>query len=81
MWLLSSDIDTKHRAKKWEEGFLDPLLTRTQKENWQIHPGWVQRYIFIPTRQVCRKHTRTKLLFIADMQVEMGWAFTFRASG
>ena len=84
MWLLSGDIYSKHHAKKLEEGKIKPLLTRSQKENFRIHPAWVQRYVFIQygtIRQVCMKHTLTKLLFFPDMQVEIKWTFTFRASG
>ena len=51
--LLNPDIESKHRAKKWEQGKIEPLLTRTQKENWRIHPAWVERYVFIPIWEVC----------------------------
>lgn len=46
--LLSPDIDSKHRAKLLEDdpASLEPLVTRTPKENWMIHPAWVSRYVF-----------------------------------
>ena len=45
LWLLNGDIDRGHRAAIWYERKLEPLVTRTPKENWMIHPGWVQRYV------------------------------------
>ena len=45
MWLLNGDIDRGHRAAIWYERKLEPLVTRTPKENWMIHPGWLQRYV------------------------------------
>ena len=46
MWLLDASIDREHRAKALEGNprKLKPLITRTPKENWRIHPAWVQRY-------------------------------------
>lgn len=46
MWLLDATIDRGHRAKALEGNprKLKPLITRTPKENWRIHPAWVQRY-------------------------------------
>lgn len=42
--LLSATIDSKHRAKLWEDGTrLQVLKTRTPKFNWMIHPAWVDR--------------------------------------
>ena len=48
MWLLNARIDSEHRAKALEVGPkpINPLTTRTPKENWIIHPAWVQRYLF-----------------------------------
>ena len=47
LW-LSADIERKHRAKLLEDepGSLEPLITRTPRVNWMIHPAWVQRYVF-----------------------------------
>lgn len=44
--LLNPHIDSKHRAGVLEEspGSLTPLVTRVANANWQIHPGWVDRY-------------------------------------
>ena len=45
--LLNADIDRVHRAALLEAGTrLEPLVTRTPKENWRIHPAWVQRSVF-----------------------------------
>ena len=46
--LLSVDIDSKHRARLLGEspGTVETLITRTPKENWMIHPAWLQRYMF-----------------------------------
>ena len=44
--LFNPDIDSKHRAAKLCERKLDPLATRTAKQDWRIHPDWVQRYVF-----------------------------------
>jgi hypothetical protein len=44
--LLSADIDSQHRAARLEAGHpIEPLVTRTPKQNWQIHPAWVPRYV------------------------------------
>ena len=56
--LLSADIDHKHRAAILEEslGSLETLITRTPKENWIIHPAWVQSYVFylfLPRMYIC----------------------------
>ena len=45
LWLLNGDIDRGHRAAIWYERKLEPLVTRTPKENWMIHSGWLQRYV------------------------------------
>ena len=45
LWLLNGDIDRGHRAAIWYERKLEPLVTRTPKENWKIHSGWLQRYV------------------------------------
>ena len=44
--LLDESIDSKHRAAYLEAhpGGLSPLVTRVANANWQIHPGWVDRY-------------------------------------
>jgi len=48
MWLLNPHIDSGHRSKALEVCAdlreFKPLITRTPKENWRIHPQWVQRY-------------------------------------
>ncbi|KAK1633145.1 hypothetical protein QYE76_007460 [Lolium multiflorum] len=43
--LLSRDLEKAHRAAKLEESpnSLPTLVTRGANQNWQIHPGWVQR--------------------------------------
>ena len=41
MWLLNRDIDRCHRAAIWHERKVEPLVTRTPKEHWMIHEGWV----------------------------------------
>jgi hypothetical protein len=47
MALLDPEIDSKHRAAKLcQHQKIEPLITRTPKENWRIHPDWVQRYVF-----------------------------------
>ena len=48
MWLLDATIDSGHRDKVLVANprKLKPLITRTPKENWRIHPRWVQRYWF-----------------------------------
>lgn len=44
--LLRADVDAKHRGKRWEDGEkLEPLMLRTPKSNWMIHPAWHQRYV------------------------------------
>ena len=43
--MLNPHIDNTHRAAKLEGKKLKPLVTRTPKENWRIHPDWVQRYV------------------------------------
>ena len=45
MSLLSPDIEAKHRARLLGEKKLDPLITRTPREYWRIHPAWVERYV------------------------------------
>ena len=37
LWLLNGDIDKGHRGAIWYERKLEPLVTRTPKENWKIH--------------------------------------------
>ena len=45
--MLNADIDRMHRAAQLESSVTtEPLATRTPKENWMIHPSWVQRYVF-----------------------------------
>ena len=46
MRLLNPDIDKNHRAALLRDRKLEPLITRTQKIDWRIHPDWVQRYVF-----------------------------------
>ncbi|KAK1662995.1 hypothetical protein QYE76_051154, partial [Lolium multiflorum] len=43
--LLNRDIERAHRAAKLEANpnSLSPMVTRGGNQNWQIHPGWVQR--------------------------------------
>ncbi|KAK1694130.1 hypothetical protein QYE76_010827 [Lolium multiflorum] len=43
--LLSRDVEKAHRAAKLEASpnSLPTLVTRGANQNWQIHPGWVQR--------------------------------------
>ncbi|XP_051211647.1 uncharacterized protein [Lolium perenne] len=43
--LLNRDIARAHRAAKLEANpnSLSPMVTRGGNQNWQIHPGWVQR--------------------------------------
>ncbi|XP_071679930.1 serine/threonine-protein phosphatase 7 long form homolog [Lolium perenne] len=43
--LLNRDIERVHRAAKLEANpnSLSPMVTRGGNQNWQIHPGWVQR--------------------------------------
>jgi hypothetical protein len=45
--LLNRDIERAHRAAKLEANphSLSPMVTRGGNQNWQIHPGWVQRYV------------------------------------
>ena len=45
--LLSRDLEKAHRAAKLEASpnSLPTLVTRGANQNWQIHPGWVQRYV------------------------------------
>jgi hypothetical protein len=45
MWLLKRDIDSKHRSAICSYKKLEPLVTRTSKEYWKIHPQWVDRYV------------------------------------
>lgn len=46
-FLLDANIDRGHRAARLEAGTrLEPLVTRTPKDNWRIHPAWVQRSVF-----------------------------------
>src|SRR3954453_9117675 len=44
--LLDASIDSNHRAAYLEAhpGGLSLLVTRVAHANWQIHPGWVDRY-------------------------------------
>lgn len=46
LWMLNASVDRGHRAQKLLSENLTPLITRTPKENWKIHEGWVQRYLF-----------------------------------
>ena len=46
MRLLNPDLDKRHRAALLRDKKIDPLVTRTQKQNWRIHLDWVQRYVF-----------------------------------
>lgn len=43
--LLSPEIESKHRAARLvaHPESVEPLVTRTHKENWMIHPAWIQR--------------------------------------
>lgn len=43
--LLSPEIESKHQAARLvaHPGSVEPLVTRTPKENWMIHPAWIQR--------------------------------------
>ncbi|KAK1680870.1 hypothetical protein QYE76_041718 [Lolium multiflorum] len=43
--LLNRDTEREHRAAKLEANpnSLSPMVTRGGNQNWQIHPGWVQR--------------------------------------
>ena len=43
MYLLNPDVDSKHRASLLTEQKLVPLVTRTAKVDWSIHPRWVDR--------------------------------------
>jgi hypothetical protein len=43
MALLNPVVDNKHRAKLMQDNVLQPLITRGQKDNWQIHPAWIDR--------------------------------------
>ena len=43
--VADGDIDRGHHGAIWYERKLEPLVTRTPKEQWMIHPGWVQRYV------------------------------------
>ena len=45
MWLLKRDVDSKHRSAICSTKKLEPLVTRTSKEYWKIHPQWVDRYV------------------------------------
>ena len=45
MSLLNPEIDSKHRAAIGYERQLEPLCTRTQREDWMIHKGWVEQYV------------------------------------
>ena len=57
MWLLDPDIDRKHRAAIGSERTLEDLVTRTQKEDWKIHEGWVQRYVRALVISILMLHT------------------------
>ena len=79
--LLNPLIDSKHRAAVLEEspGILYPLVTRVANANWQLHPDWLDRYNILPA---CGNiYGLSKMCCYVQMQVEVGWAFTFRASG
>src|SRR3954462_8664837 len=53
MTLLDPEIDSKHRAAKLcQHQKIEPLITRTPKENWRIHPDWVQMYDHLTTESV-----------------------------
>ncbi len=43
--LLSRDLEKAHRAAKLEASpnSLPTLVTHGANQNWQIHPGWVER--------------------------------------
>ena len=57
IWLLDLDIDRKHRAAIGSERTLEDLVTRTQKEDWKIHEGWVQRYVRALVISILMLHT------------------------
>ena len=86
---LDPSIDIKHWAAFLEAspGSLTPLVTRVANANWQIHPGWVDRYyLLLSFMLLISDKCETMLLWanlnvlLCEMQVEVGWAFTFRAS-
>lgn len=42
--LLFGSVDEQHRARLLEEGQKLPvLITRTPREDWMIHPDWIDR--------------------------------------
>jgi hypothetical protein len=44
--LIDPLIDSGHRATMLDERPLLPLVTRTPKHDWRIHPDWTERYGF-----------------------------------
>ena len=59
MWLLNRNIDSKHRSAICSYKKLEPLVTRTSKEYWKIHPQWVNRcvlYLFPSTMYINGRH-------------------------
>ena len=46
VYLIKDAVDKKHRARILQERRLETLITRGPRENWQIHPAWVDRYVF-----------------------------------
>ena len=69
--LLDPDIDSTHRAAKLEQspGSLAPLVTRVANANWQIHPGWVDRYIFVLSFLLLIYDKCDSMLFWANLNV------------
>lgn len=44
--LLFGSVDEQHRARLLEEGQKLPvLITRTPREDWMIHPDWIDRLV------------------------------------
>ena len=46
VYLLNEAVDRTHRGRILQERRLETLITRGPRENWQIHPAWVDRYVF-----------------------------------
>ena len=78
VYLINSDVDNTHRAKLLQERSLEALVTRGPREYWQIHHVWLERYVLNLFVRAIYMITHLYLFF--DMQVEVGWAFTFHAS-
>ena len=73
--LLRSEFDVKRRSKRSEDGEeLTPLILRTPKFNWMIHPTWIDRYVSRLLKKCIYFYTTLKLIYYAAWLCRLKWA-------